>query len=298
MEIKPVATASPCSQSRFDKHQTEALIDEGDDELRAGQISIGSPAQKFLVDIDTGSSDLCIPSSSCKSIVRSSKHEYNAGGSSTSKKLPGTFSIQYGDGSSVSGPIYNDTVTVAGITVTKQTLSGVTELSSDFGTDPTDGILITCYLVAYAKVSNLEANTFFVNAVLQDAVPLNEFSVFLASFGSELFLGRTNSKKYSGVPDGASITYGSSTAVSGFQTIIDSGTTIMYGPPGAVNKFRPMLSSARRFSTINVDCRHIRAELVLLLTPLVLQCLILKYVPFGGVVKLGMIVGLVSTAEF
>ncbi|KAJ3916915.1 alpha-1,6-mannosyltransferase subunit [Lentinula edodes] len=39
-----------------------------------------------------------------------------------------------------------------------------------------------------------------------------------------------------------------------------------------------------------------RAELVLLLAPLVLQCLILKYVPFGGVVKLGMIVGLVSTA--
>lgn len=41
-----------------------------------------------------------------------------------------------------------------------------------------------------------------------------------------------------------------------------------------------------------------RAELVLLLAPLVLQCLILKYVPFGGVVKLGMIVGLVSTGEF
>lgn len=41
-----------------------------------------------------------------------------------------------------------------------------------------------------------------------------------------------------------------------------------------------------------------RAELVLLLGPLVLQCLILKYVPFSGVVKLGMIVGLLSTGEF
>ncbi|KAJ3877629.1 putative aspartic protease [Lentinula edodes] len=261
MEIKPLATALPRNQSRFDKRQTEALIDEGDDELWAGQISIGSPAQNFLVDIDTGSSDLWIPSSSCKSSVCSSKHKYNAGSSSRSKKLSGTFSIQYGDGSSVSGPIYDDTVTVAGITVTEQTLSAVTELSSDFENDPTDGV----FGFAYPKISNLQANTFFVNAFLQNAVSSNEFSLFLASSGSELFLGGTNPKKYSGVPEfhnvdlstgfwqisGASITYGSSTVVSGFQTIIDSGTTIMYGPPAAVKKFYAKISGSQLYDATN-----------------------------------------------
>lgn len=230
--------------------------------------------------VTAGSSDLWIPSTSCKSSVCSPKHEYNAGASSTSKKLPGTFSIHYGDGSSVSGPIYNDTVTVAGITVTEQTLSGVTELSSDFQTDPTDGCVCTSWIslqniddispcsvfgFAYPKISNLKANTFFVNAFLQDAVPSNEFSLFLASSGSELFLGGTNTEKYSGVPEfhnvelstgfwqisGASITYGSSTAVSGFETIIDSGTTIMYGPPAAVKKFYAKISGSQLFDATN-----------------------------------------------
>ncbi|KAJ4480255.1 putative aspartic protease [Lentinula aciculospora] len=247
MEIKPPATVPPHIQTRLKKRQAEALIDEDEDELWAGAFSIGNPPQNFLVDFDTGSSDLWIPSSSCKGSICSAKHKYNAGNSSTSKKLSGTFSISYGDGSTVSGPILQDTVTVAGIKVTTQTFSAVTELSTEFGMDPTDGISG----LAYPSISNLGANPFFVNAFSQGVVSSSEFSMFLSTSGSELYLGGSNPSKFSGDPEfhdvdtstgfwqirGASIEFGSSPVVSNFETIIDSGTTIMYGPPTAVKTF-------------------------------------------------------------
>lgn len=83
-------------------------MDEQDDREWAGPIGIGTPAQPFLIDFDTGSSDLWVPSSSCTSSTCPDKHKYNATASSTSSKKSGHFSIQYGDGSTVSGPVYTD----------------------------------------------------------------------------------------------------------------------------------------------------------------------------------------------
>lgn len=86
----------------------EALTDEEDDLEWAGTISVGTPAQSFLIDFDTGSSDLWIPSSGCTSTTCKSKKKYTAASSSTGTKKSGTFSIEYGDGSTVSGPVYTD----------------------------------------------------------------------------------------------------------------------------------------------------------------------------------------------
>ena len=77
------------------------------------------------------------------------------------------------------------------------------------------------------------------------------FGFKLASSGSELFLGGTDTSKYTGSIEyhtvdtssgfwqatGAKAIAGSKTPVTNFQTIIDSGTTIMYGPPSAVKAF-------------------------------------------------------------
>ena len=85
----------------------------------------------------------------------------------------------------------------------------------------------------------------------QGVVSAGVFGFKLASSGSELFLGGTDTSLYSGSIEyhavdestgfwqatGASAIAGSKTAVSNFETIIDSGTTIMYGPPSAVKKF-------------------------------------------------------------
>jgi cathepsin D len=44
---------------------------------------------------------------------------------------------------------------------------------------------------------------------------------------------------------------GSSTAVSGFETIIDSGTTIMYGPPAAVKEVYAKVAGSAVFDSTN-----------------------------------------------
>ena len=73
-----------------------------------GPLAFGTPAQTLDVVVDTGSADLWVPSSSCSDSTCSSKNKYTASDSSSGQKQDGTFSIQYGDGSTVSGPIYTE----------------------------------------------------------------------------------------------------------------------------------------------------------------------------------------------
>ncbi|CDO69152.1 hypothetical protein BN946_scf185042.g54 [Trametes cinnabarina] len=251
-EIKPLVVVPSANVT---KRQNEPLTDEEDDLEWAGTISIGTPGQKFLIDFDTGSSDLWVPSSSCRSSTCSSKKKYTASSSSTSSKKSGTFNIEYGDGSTVSGPVYTDTVTVAGVTVKNQYFSPVTTLSSSFADDPIDGLLG----LAYPEISNLDESPFFNTAVSQGAVDEGVFGFKLASSGSELYLGGTNSDLYSGSIEyhdvdtstgfwqlpGATAYVGSKAVVSNFETIIDSGTTIMYGPPSAVRTLYKSVSGSK-----------------------------------------------------
>ncbi|KAJ7270919.1 acid protease [Mycena rebaudengoi] len=263
--IKPLATLSKEVVARMEqravKRQSEKLTDEEDDREWAGTISVGTPAQTFLIDFDTGSSDLWIPSSSCTSSTCSSKSKFKATSSSTSVKKSGTFSIQYGDGSTVSGPVYTDTVSVAGIKATKQFFSPVTTLSASFADDPIDGILG----LAFPAISNFGQNPFFNTANIAGTVDANQFGFYLASSGSELFLGGTNEDLYTGEVEfvavdsstgfwqatGAKVKVGSTTAVSNFQTIIDSGTTLAYGPPAAVKKLYAKVPGSALFDSEN-----------------------------------------------
>lgn len=92
-----------------------------------------------------------MPSLSCKCSTCHDKKKYNPASTSTGKKQNGTFCIKYGDSSTVSGPEYTDTVTVAGVSATNQYFSPVTTLSSSFVHDIIDGILG----LAYPAISNL-----------------------------------------------------------------------------------------------------------------------------------------------
>ncbi|KAF7324503.1 Acid protease [Mycena kentingensis (nom. inval.)] len=246
---------------RSEKRQAEPLTDEEDDLEWAGTISIGTPEQKFLIDFDTGSSDLWVPSAACTSSTCSSKSQYTADDSSTSSKESGSFSIQYGDGSTVSGPIFTDTVTVAGVTAENQFFSPVTTLSSSFEDDPIDGILG----LAFPAISNLNQDPFFTSANAAGAVSANQFSFFLASTGSELMLGGTNSDLFTGDIEfnpvdassgfwqatGASVSVSGTDALSSFSTIIDSGTTLVYGPPDAVKAVFDAVDGAKLFDEEN-----------------------------------------------
>ncbi|KAK7051797.1 acid protease [Favolaschia claudopus] len=243
------------------KRQDEGLTDEQQDLEWAGGISVGTPKHNFLIDFDTGSADLWIPSSACKSSTCAKKSKYNPGSSSTSSKKPGKFSIEYGDRSSVSGPIYTDTVTVAGIALHDQYFSGVDTLSSLFEDSPVDGILG----MAWPSISNLQQEPFFNKAIDSGAVKAGVFGLYLASSRSTLYLGGTDTSKYRGEIEyinidnrggfwratGGEVKVGGSAVVRNIDTIIDSGTTLMYGPPSLVAEIFAKVKGSRLFDKDN-----------------------------------------------
>ncbi|KAB5590496.1 hypothetical protein CTheo_6078 [Ceratobasidium theobromae] len=238
------------------KRQAEPLTDEENDTLWAGSISIGTPGQSFLIDFDTGSADLWVPSSSCTSSGCSPHKKYSSSSSSTSTKQSGTFSISYGDGSTASGPIYSDTVTIAGLSATSQYFSPVTSESSSFSSDPSDGILG----LAFSSISSIGKPTFIENLYSQGKISSPTFAFRLASTGSELYLGGVDSAKYSGTITYAPLTsktywlttgsssVGSSVAYSGAM-IIDSGTTLIVGPTSSVKSWWSKVPNSAACST-------------------------------------------------
>jgi len=89
-----------------------------------GTVYVGTPPVAFTVDFDTGSCDFIIPGLGCKGCNQGAT-QYNPGASSTSVALGETFETEYGDGSYVSGPLYNDTVVIVGLAATRQTFGGL-----------------------------------------------------------------------------------------------------------------------------------------------------------------------------
>jgi len=106
-------------------------------------VKIGTPGKTLNLDFDTGSSDLWIWSSELANASQFSGHNvFNPANSSTAKKAQGTWSISYGDGSSASGDVYTDTVTVADIAIPGQAIELAKKLSSSFLQDGgNDGLL-------------------------------------------------------------------------------------------------------------------------------------------------------------
>ncbi len=93
-------------------------LQDDDGTLWQGVISVGTPPQDFTVDFDTGSSDLFLASSLCNMYCAGHK-SYHAENSTTAKNLFKSFIIEYGDGSSVAGLQYSDSVSIAGVTVSR-----------------------------------------------------------------------------------------------------------------------------------------------------------------------------------
>lgn len=67
-----------------------------------GDVNIGTPPQTFLIQVDTGSSDLWVPSTACSSSACSGHSLYDSSASSTYVHNGSPFTINYGGGS-VSG---------------------------------------------------------------------------------------------------------------------------------------------------------------------------------------------------
>ncbi|NXO46305.1 PEPC protein, partial [Locustella ochotensis] len=110
-----------------------------------GEISIGEPPQKFLVLFDTGSSNLWVPSSDCKSPACFNHAKFKPGDSATFSPSGQSCTVSYGSGA-VTIVLGSDTLRIQSITVTNQEFG----LSQDEPTQPFyfadfDGILGMAY---------------------------------------------------------------------------------------------------------------------------------------------------------
>jgi len=246
-----------------------ALTDLEDAEYY-GEVEIGTPAQKFTVIYDTGSSNLWVPAKGCSN-CKDGTPRYDSQSSSTYQKDGRSFAIQYGTGS-CNGFISKDTTTIGGLPITGFEFAEVTEEAKDvFGTAPFDGILGMG--VAAAAVDKVPMP--MDQLVAQGKVQHNIFAFYLSSggkTGSTLTLGGTDSSLHDGdfkyVPVAAAshlLPYwlisakdikigGESTkscnAFLGCYMVVDTGTSVLAGPPNAVNV---LLS---KIGNVSSDCSN------------------------------------------
>ncbi|WWD06960.1 hypothetical protein V865_005057 [Kwoniella europaea PYCC6329] len=233
------------------------LTDVGIDASYSGQVTIGTPAQDFLLIMDTGSSDLWVAGSTCESSSCTGVSSFNAEDSTSYNTDNSAFNISYGSGDA-DGYLATDTVSLAGFTVTGQTFAVVTSTTARLISAPLSGLMG----LAWKSIASSGATPFWQALAASGSWSDPEMGFYLARYrgdnsassvesqGGELILGGTNSSKYTGsinyisideddldywrIPAQAATVQGSQVSIgSSPQAAIDTGTTLI-GVPSQV----------------------------------------------------------------
>lgn len=231
------------------------------------EISVGTPPQSFKVILDTGSSNLWVPSSKCGSIACYLHSTYESSSSSTYKKNGSTFEIQYGSGS-MKGFVSQDVLTIGDITIKNQDFAEATEepgLAFAFG--KFDGILG----LGYDTISVNKIVPPFYSMVDQKLVDEPVFAFYLSSDGegSEIVFGGSDTSHYTGkivnIPirrkaywevDLDSISLGDDTATfENSGIILDTGTSLIALTTDIAEMINAQIGAKKGYSgTYTIEC--------------------------------------------
>lgn len=227
-----------------------------------GEVDIGTPAQTFKVIFDTGSSNLWVPSSQCKTIACFLKSKFDHTKSSTYTANGTAFNITYGSGG-VDGFWSKDSVTLGGLTTTNSFVGEATKLQGlSFTVAKFDGILG----FAWPAISIDSVNPIFVDMWEQKLVSDNSFAFFLTSkagvTGSTLILGgydpqyaSSDFKYYDVSMDAWWVLKSGGIDFNGTHydldnVIVDTGTSVLVGPTDIIKEITANIPQAPDCSTI------------------------------------------------
>jgi len=176
------------------------------------KLKLSNSPQSFNVVLDTGSSDLWVPSKECTTCPQNTPRFDKAASSTYQVVLdpsgqPVQSTITYAAGT-VTGDVSKDTVEMGGFQVQAQPWLLVCKTTGDLFSTPNDGIMG----LGFESISAFGANPFWQNLVDQHQLAAPEMSFYLArhldnpnaqgdEFGGIFTLGGRNQTLFQGTPE-------------------------------------------------------------------------------------------------
>ncbi|WWC86133.1 uncharacterized protein L201_001004 [Kwoniella dendrophila CBS 6074] len=249
-------------------HSTSALIQGGLDYIIEAndigylcEIQIGTPAQTFLLLMDTGSADTWVPSTECG--VHCGGHTaLGANNSQTYQASDKPFRVAYGSGD-VAGVLGSDTMTIAGMTMTNHSLGVATQESAQFSRQdiPFDGLVG----LALSKISDQGVPTPIEALASNGLIKEPILGVALGRLtdgenNGELVFGQADTSKYDPATtqtlkissdegfwqiEMAGVTIDGVQVLNGRQAILDTGTSLMIAPPADAAAFHAQIKGSK-----------------------------------------------------
>ncbi|RAK72732.1 pepsin-like aspartic protease [Aspergillus fijiensis CBS 313.89] len=253
-----------------DLSRHDVLVDNFMNAQYFSEIELGTPPQTFKVVLDTGSSNLWVPSSECGSIACYLHNKYESSSSSTYKKNGSEFAIRYGSGS-LSGFVSQDTLTIGDLTIKEQDFAEATQepgLAFAFGRF--DGILG----LGYDTISVNKIVPPFYNMLKQGLLDEPVFAFYLGDANkegdsSEATFGGVDKSHYTGelikIPlrrkaywevDLDSIALGDDVAeLENTGVILDTGTSLIALPSSLAEMINAQIGAKKGWTgQYTIDC--------------------------------------------
>lgn len=225
-----------------------------------GEVSIGTPNQKFDVIFDTGSSNFLINSKKCKTPSCQSRKSYNSEHSVSHKSIGTQIDVQFGTGE-ILGEVSEDSVSLGSVHLRHQKFVEITEeIGEVFADCKFSGILG----LAFESMAAKGTVTIFDSIISRKVLSWNVFAFYYSlneDEASEISIGSINNKRFLGeitwiplVPglqdywlieiedillDGESTGF----CFSGCRAAIDTGTTLLAAPSEDLFELMERMSS-------------------------------------------------------
>ncbi|KAL1442141.1 hypothetical protein MTO96_030935 [Rhipicephalus appendiculatus] len=239
-----------------------------------GVLTIGTPPQFFKLLMDTGSSNLWVPSIKChESMLCRHSAKYDSSKSSTYTRKVQTIRIRY-TGGIVQGVTSMDNVGIGPATVTQYKFSEINQAHGKLFRDAKyDGI----FGLAYPNISQNNQLPLFDAMVRQGVLRQAVFSIYMSKEpseenGGEIYFGGINAERYTGdihyvdvnqqahwqiTVDSIEVA-GTRLCIGGCDAAVDSGTSFLSGPKREVQELHRAIGAKRIGSGFyKVDCNRV-----------------------------------------